>query len=40
MLDFREAMLSAAESSPALTEKLFRSMNVVDPPTDFSQLLA
>jgi 2-polyprenyl-6-methoxyphenol hydroxylase-like FAD-dependent oxidoreductase len=40
MLDFREAMLSAAESSPALTEKLFRSMNLVDPPTDFSPLLA
>jgi 2-polyprenyl-6-methoxyphenol hydroxylase-like FAD-dependent oxidoreductase len=39
MLDFREAVLSAAESSPALTEKLFRSMNLVDPPTDFSPLL-
>jgi len=26
MLDFREAVLSAAESSPALTEKLFRSI--------------
>jgi hypothetical protein len=33
-------VLCAAESSPALTEKLFRSMNLVDPPTDFSPLLA
>ena len=40
MLDFREAVLCAAESSPALTEKLFRSMNLVDPPTDYSPLLA
>lgn len=40
MLDFREAVLSAAESSPALSEKLFRSMNLVDPPTDYSPLLA
>ncbi|MFZ3317558.1 MAG: hypothetical protein WBD70_13710 [Mycobacterium sp.] len=40
MLDFREAVLCAVEGSPALTEKLFRSMNLVDPPTDFSPLLA
>jgi 2-polyprenyl-6-methoxyphenol hydroxylase-like FAD-dependent oxidoreductase len=40
LLDFRETVLSAAESSPALTEKLYRSMNLVDPPTDYSPLLA
>jgi 2-polyprenyl-6-methoxyphenol hydroxylase-like FAD-dependent oxidoreductase len=39
LLEFREAVLSAAESSPALTEKLYRSMNLVDPPTDYSPLL-
>ncbi len=39
ILDFREAMLSAAESSPAMAEKLYRSMNLVDPPTDYSPLL-
>ncbi|HXO83523.1 MAG TPA: 2-polyprenyl-6-methoxyphenol hydroxylase-like oxidoreductase [Mycobacterium sp.] len=39
LLDFREAVLSAAESSPAVTEKLYRSMNLVDPPTDYSPLL-
>lgn len=39
ILDFREAVLSAAESSSALTEKLYRSMNLVDPPTDYSPLL-
>jgi 2-polyprenyl-6-methoxyphenol hydroxylase-like FAD-dependent oxidoreductase len=39
LLDFREAVLSAAESSPALTEKLYRSMNLVDPPSDYSPLL-
>jgi 2-polyprenyl-6-methoxyphenol hydroxylase-like FAD-dependent oxidoreductase len=38
LLDFREAVLSAAEDSPALAEKLFRSMNLVDPPTDYSPL--
>jgi 2-polyprenyl-6-methoxyphenol hydroxylase-like FAD-dependent oxidoreductase len=37
--DLCEAVLSAAENSPALTEKLFRSMNLVDPPTDYSPLL-
>jgi len=40
LLDFREAVLSAAETSPALGEKLYRSMNLVDPPTDYSPLLA
>lgn len=39
LLDFREAVLSAAETSPALSEKLYRSMNLVDPPTDYSPLL-
>jgi hypothetical protein len=39
LLDFREAVLSAAEDSPALAERLFRSMNLVDPPTDYSPLL-
>jgi 2-polyprenyl-6-methoxyphenol hydroxylase-like FAD-dependent oxidoreductase len=39
ILDFREAVLSAAENSAALTEKLYRSMNLVDPPTDYSPLL-
>jgi 2-polyprenyl-6-methoxyphenol hydroxylase-like FAD-dependent oxidoreductase len=29
---------AAAEDSPALAEKLFRSMNLVDPPTDYSPL--
>jgi hypothetical protein len=32
-------VLSAAENSSALTEKLYRSMNLVDPPTDYSPLL-
>ena len=39
LLDFRDAVLSAAETSPALSEKLYRSMNLVDPPTDYSPLL-
>ena len=39
LLEFRDAVLSAAESSPALTEKLYRSMHLVDPPTDYSPLL-
>jgi 2-polyprenyl-6-methoxyphenol hydroxylase-like FAD-dependent oxidoreductase len=39
MLDFRDAVLTAAETSPALTEKLYRSMNLVDPPTDYTPLL-
>ena len=39
LLDFRDAVLSAAETSPALSEKLYRSMNLVDPPTEYSPLL-
>ena len=39
LLEFRDTVLSAAESSPAITEKLYRSMNLVDPPTDYSPLL-
>jgi hypothetical protein len=39
ILGFREAVLSAAENSSAVTEKLYRSMNLVDPPTDYSPLL-
>ncbi len=39
LLDFRDMVLTAAENSPALAEKLFRSMNLVDPPTDYSPLL-
>lgn len=39
LLEFREVVLAAAENSPALTEKLFRSMNLIDPPTDYSPLL-
>ena len=39
LLEFRELVLAAAENSPALTEKLFRSMNLIDPPTDYSPLL-
>jgi hypothetical protein len=37
--NFRDAVLSAAETSPTLSEKLYRSMNLVDPPTDYSTLL-
>jgi hypothetical protein len=32
-------VLSAAENSSAITEKLYRSMNLVDPQTDYSPLL-
>jgi hypothetical protein len=39
LLDFRETVLAAAETSPAIAEKLYRSMNLVDPPTDYSPLL-
>lgn len=39
LLQFREAVLTAAENSTALTEKLFRTMNLIDPPTDYSPLL-
>jgi hypothetical protein len=34
-----KAVLSAAENSPAPAEKLFRSMNLIDPPIDCSWLL-
>ena len=39
ILGFREAVLSAAENSSAVTEKLYRSMNLFDPPTGYSPLL-
>ena len=39
LLDFREEVLTAAEDSAALTEQLFRAMNLIDPPTDYSPLL-
>jgi 2-polyprenyl-6-methoxyphenol hydroxylase-like FAD-dependent oxidoreductase len=39
LLEFRDEVLAAAEHSPALTEKLFRAMNLIDPPTDYSPLL-
>jgi 2-polyprenyl-6-methoxyphenol hydroxylase-like FAD-dependent oxidoreductase len=39
LLQFREEVLAAAENSPVLTEKLFRTMNLVDPPVDYSPLL-
>ena len=39
LLFLREEVLLAAESSSVLTEKLFRTMNLVDPPTDYSPLL-
>ncbi|UMB70719.1 FAD-dependent oxidoreductase [Mycobacterium paraterrae] len=39
LLFLREEVLLAAESSSMLTEKLFRTMNLVDPPADYSPLL-
>jgi 2-polyprenyl-6-methoxyphenol hydroxylase-like FAD-dependent oxidoreductase len=39
LLFLREEVLRAAESSSMLTEKLFRTMNLVDPPTDYSPML-
>jgi hypothetical protein len=39
LLFLREEVLNAAESSSVLTEKLFRTMNLVDPPADYSPLL-
>jgi 2-polyprenyl-6-methoxyphenol hydroxylase-like FAD-dependent oxidoreductase len=39
LLDFREMVLTAAENSPALAERMFRAMNLVDPPADYSPLL-
>lgn len=40
LLFLREEVLMAAESSSVLTEKLFRTMNLIDPPADYSPLLA
>jgi 2-polyprenyl-6-methoxyphenol hydroxylase-like FAD-dependent oxidoreductase len=39
LLFLRQEVLNAAESSSTLTEKLFRTMNLVDPPADYSPLL-
>jgi len=38
LLQLRDHVLAAAESSSMLTEKLFRTMNLVDPPADYSPL--
>jgi hypothetical protein len=35
----REEVLTAAETSSVFTERLFRSMNLIDPPADYSPLL-
>jgi hypothetical protein len=40
ILDFHEAVLSAAENGSGLTENLYRPMNLVDPPIDYSPLLS
>jgi len=37
--ELREEVLIAAETSSVLTERLFRTMNLIDPPTDYSPLL-
>jgi len=39
LLFLREQVLLAAESSSVLTEKLFRTMNLIDLPADYSPLL-
>jgi 2-polyprenyl-6-methoxyphenol hydroxylase-like FAD-dependent oxidoreductase len=39
LLFLREQVLLAAESSSVLTEKLFRTMNLIDPPADYSPML-
>jgi 2-polyprenyl-6-methoxyphenol hydroxylase-like FAD-dependent oxidoreductase len=39
VLELREEVLIAAETSSVLTEKLFRTMNLIDPPADYSPLL-
>ena len=39
LLELRDDVLTAAETSSVLTEKLFRTMNLVDPPADYSPLL-
>jgi 2-polyprenyl-6-methoxyphenol hydroxylase-like FAD-dependent oxidoreductase len=38
LLALRDDVLTAAETSSMLTEKLFRTMNLVDPPADYSPL--
>jgi 2-polyprenyl-6-methoxyphenol hydroxylase-like FAD-dependent oxidoreductase len=37
--ELREEVLAAAGASSTLTERLFRTMNMVDPPADYSPLL-
>jgi 2-polyprenyl-6-methoxyphenol hydroxylase-like FAD-dependent oxidoreductase len=37
--ELREEVLTAAETSSVLTERLFRTMNLIDPPADYSPLL-
>jgi 2-polyprenyl-6-methoxyphenol hydroxylase-like FAD-dependent oxidoreductase len=37
--ELREEVLIAAETSSVFTERLFRSMNLIDPPADYSPLL-
>ena len=37
--ELREELLIAAETSSVLTERLFRTMNLIDPPADYSPLL-
>jgi hypothetical protein len=39
MRELREELLIAAETSSLLTERLFRTMNLIDPPADYSPLL-
>jgi hypothetical protein len=38
-LQLRDDLLTAAETSSVLTERLFRTMNLIDPPADYSPLL-
>jgi 2-polyprenyl-6-methoxyphenol hydroxylase-like FAD-dependent oxidoreductase len=38
LLELRADVLTAAETSSVLTEKLYRTMNLVDPPADYSPL--
>jgi hypothetical protein len=37
--ELREEVLIAAETSSVLTERLFRTMNLMDPPADYNPLL-
>jgi hypothetical protein len=39
MRELPEEVLIAAETSSVLTERLFRTRNLVDPPADYSPLL-